>query len=87
MCVVGVISQIYEDKSAHPNLYDENFVSFKDLFWSIGCHFVCKNIDERIFGNLVELLEMICPENDWKSIPGLSERVGKGQRGDYFNFY
>ena len=80
--LVGLISHIYDGQEQNFLFCDQNFPRLgDDVFWSIGYHFIfVRGVD---YSCLIELLQNMCPDKDWKIIPGLSERVGKGKRGDY----
>ena len=80
--VIEVISEIYKSDDEHYLLSHENFPRLKDLFWSIGYHY-CDDLKKSGVCSLLELLKFLCPDNDWKSIPGLAGRKGKGKRGNY----
>ena len=80
--LVGLISHIYEDQERHFLFCDENFPRLtKECFWSIGYHYIF--LEEAEIDSLIELLHSMRPDKDWKIIHGLSERVGKGKRGEY----
>jgi len=74
--LVKLISAIYEDKSAHFLLDDENLPVQKDIFWSIGYHYISCEQTEAVC--LLDILHVVCPNLDWKSIPQL-----KRKRGNY----
>ena len=69
------ISAIYENKSAHFLLDDENFPVQKDVFWSIGYHYISCGQTEAV--RLLDILQVVCPNLGWNSIRQL-----KGKRGN-----
>jgi len=80
--VIESLLYIYGHDYEHYLLSHENFPRLKDLFWSIGYHYR-DDLEKSGVCSLLELLEFLCPDNDWKSIPGLAGRKGKGKRGNY----
>ena len=80
--VIESLLYIYGHDYEHYLLSHENFPRLKDLFWSIGYHYR-DDLEKSRVCSLLELLEFLCPDNDWKSTPGLAGRKGKGKRGNY----
>ena len=61
----------FEDQRAHHLLSDEIFPSLKDLFWSMGYHYVIQGDSDAL--HLVDIFKEICPEKDWDSVANLGE--------------
>ena len=73
--VKGVIALMF-DQGHRMCFSDVHFPSMKNLFWSMGFHFV---IDDDLFEaeSLVGIFKEICGDKDWDSVSGLGERGAK----------
>lgn len=77
----GAISDWFEHGD-HLILSDESFPSYKDLFWSIGYHYVLQR-DDFEPDKLVDIFKEMWPEKDWNIVASLNERNAKKKKVKY----
>lgn len=77
-----VLSRICDDESEHYLLEMDTFPILKDVFWSIGHHYV--KVGKLRPNSMLQLLSKICPRQNWVGkVPRLAGRIGKGKRGGH----
>ena len=79
--VRAAILGYFEDQRTHHLLSDEIFPSIKDLFWSMGYHYVFRRDSDAL--HLVDIFKEVCPEKDWDSVANLGERDAKRKKANY----
>lgn len=77
--VLGAITLMFDE--GHRVCFSEvHFPSMKNLFWSMGYHFVI-DIDDDEEGfepeSLIDIFKEFCGDKDWDSVSGLGERDAK----------
>ena len=79
--VIGIISVMF-DKGMNHHLSEEGFPSMKDLFWSMGYHFV---LNAEVFEaeSLVDIFKVICEDKDWDRISKMGKRQAKTKNPHY----
>ena len=79
--VRSALLSFFDDHSTHHLLSDERFPSCKDLFWSMGYHYVIQKGSDAL--HLVDIFKDVCPERDWGSVANLGERDAKRKKANY----
>ena len=79
--VIGIISVMF-DQEKNNLLSEEGFPSMKDLFWSMGYHFV---LNAEVFEaeSLVDIFKVICEDKDWDRISKMGKRQAKTKNPHY----